>query len=343
MNKVFVLDSAAVPHTPDIAIEQQILNDCADVYLLRLNSDADFAPYAGEASGIILWHQLDLTASIIRRLRSTRIIVRNGVGYENVDVDAAAECGIPVANVPDYGTEEVADHAITMCLVLVRQIRKLLNDITAGNWRWQVASECRRIRGQVFGIVGCGRIGTATALRAKALGFDVSFFDPYVPAGFEKALGVKRENSLDSLLREADVLSLHVPLTEETRHMIDGPQLESMKETAILINTSRGPVVRHAALEQALQQKWIAGAGLDVLENEPDGLELSTRFENCILTPHSAFYSQESIVEMRQTSAAIVRKALVDNRFRNVVNGLKGASMENFPDFRSDSRWSQAR
>jgi phosphoglycerate dehydrogenase-like enzyme len=332
MNKVFVLDSAAVPHTPDVVVEQRILHDCAEVHLLRLNSDADFAQYASEAAGIILWHQLDLTAHIIRNLHSTRIIVRNGVGYENVDVDAATRYGIPVANVPDYGTEEVADHAITLCLVLVRQIRKLLNDIAAGNWRWQVASNCRRIRGQSFGIIGCGRIGAATALRAKALGFDVSFFDPYVPAGFEKALGIKRETSLENLLSVADVVSLHVPLTAETRYMIDVPQLESMKRTAILVNTARGPVVRYLALQQALEKRWIAGAAMDVLENEPEGLELLRRFEDCVLTPHSAFYSQESILEMRRSSATIVRHALLDNQFANVVNGVRGPAAAN-PDF----------
>jgi phosphoglycerate dehydrogenase-like enzyme len=226
----------------------------------------------------------------------------------------------------------VADHAITLCLVLVRQIRKLLNDIAAGNWRWQVASNCRRIRGQSFGIIGCGRIGAATALRAKALGFDVSFFDPYVPAGFEKALGIKRETSLENLLSVADVVSLHVPLTAETRYMIDVPQLESMKRTAILVNTARGPVVRYLALQQALEKRWIAGAAMDVLENEPEGLELLRRFEDCVLTPHSAFYSQESILEMRRSSATIVRHALLDNQFANVVNGVRGPAAAN-PDF----------
>ena len=333
INKVFVLDSAAVPHTPDVAVEQRILHDCAEVHLLRLKSDADFAPYAGEAAGIILWHQLDLTASIIRHLQATRIIVRNGVGYENVDVDAATKYGIPVANVPDYGTEEVADHAITLCLVLIRQIRKLLSDIAAGNWRWQVASDCRRIRGQSFGIIGCGRIGTATALRAKALGFEVSFFDPYVPVGFEKALGIRREISLESLLAVSDVVSLHVPLTPETRHMIDVPQLQSMKRTAIIVNTARGPVVRYLALQQALENRWIAGAAMDVLENEPEGVDL-LRFENCVLTPHSAFYSQESILEMRQSSATIVRHALLNNQFANIVNGIGGPAAVK-PELRS--------
>lgn len=322
-HEIFVLDSAQVPHAHEVDLEKEVLAGCGTVHLLHLDSDTDFVPYANRAAGIILWHQLDLTANTIGLLLKTQVIVRNGVGFENVDIRAAARHGIPVANVPDYGTEEVADHAITLCLALTRQLRKLFRDIAEGNWRWEMASDCRRIRGQLFGIVGCGRIGTATALRAKALGYDVRFYDPYVPSGYEKAIGVRREGCLDELLAEADVVSLHVPLTEETDHMIDIRELRAMKRTALLINTSRGGVVRQTAVEQALSERWIAGAGLDVLEHEPLGLEMFGAFENCILTPHSAFYSRESMREMRCTSAAIVRDALLHGRIANVVNGVE--------------------
>jgi len=320
--EVFVLDSAHVPHVQEVKLEEEILQDCATVKLLHLKEEADFAPYYDRAAAIILWHQLDLTVATITLLHKTQIIVRNGVGYENVDIDAAAAQGIPVSNVPDYGTEEVADHAIALCLALNRQLRQLMEDIGRGNWRWQTASACRRIRGQVFGVVGCGRIGTATALRAKALGYLVCFYDPYVSSGYEKAIGVERVDGLGKLLSAADVVSLHTPLTEETFHLLDVPQLKSMKPTAYLVNTARGPVVAHAALEQALAEGWIAGAALDVLEHEPVGVELA-RFPNCLLTPHSAFYSQESMVEMRRTSAQIVRQALLHKQLINVVNGVR--------------------
>jgi C-terminal binding protein len=319
---VFVLDSAQVPHAHDVEVEREVLDACATVELLHLNSETDFEPLAEHAAGIILWHQLDLTAKIISRLTRVKVIVRNGVGYENVDIEAAAECGIPVCNVPDYGTEEVADHAMMLCLALERELRRLLDDVGQGNWRWETASACRRLRGRVFGVVGCGRIGTATALRAKPFGFEVRFYDPYVPSGYEKALGVERDGSLEELLAKADVVSLHVPLTGETRHMIDTPQLRGMKRDAFLINTSRGPVIRHLALEQALRENWIAGAALDVLEDEPLGLDLLTRYCNCILTPHSAFYSRESIMEMRRSSAMAVRDALLNRRLINQVNRL---------------------
>jgi phosphoglycerate dehydrogenase-like enzyme len=322
-HEVFVLDSAEVPHARDVVIESEVLGDCASVHLLHLANEADFRPYLNRAAGIIVWHQLNLTANTIRNLPLTQIIVRNGVGFENVDTQTAAEMGIPVSNVPDYGTEEVADHTIALCLALARQLRPLLKDVRQGNWRWEVASACRRIRSQAFGVVGCGRIGTAVALRAKAFGYTVRFYDPYVSSGYEKSLGVERERSLEQLLADSDVVSLHVPLTTETWHMVDTPQFQMMKRTAYLINTSRGEVVHRTALEQALEQNWIAGMALDVLEDEPLGVELSARFENCLITPHSAFYSQESMIEMRRTSAHVIREALLHKRLINVINGVQ--------------------
>jgi phosphoglycerate dehydrogenase-like enzyme len=322
MFRVFVIDSSAVPHVGEIEVEWEVLRDCAAVELLHVGSEEEFAPYARLADGIILWHQFDLTATTIRLLDRARIIVRNGVGVENVDGRAAAGRGIPVANVPDYGTEEVADHAIALCLALTRQLRPLMTDVSQGNWRWETASACRRIRGQCFGIVGCGRIGMAVALRAKALGYAVRFYDPYVGPGYEKAIAVLRVRSLEELLANADIVSLHVPLTDETCHMINAAALKLMKPTAYLINTSRGPVVQEAALQEALASRSIAGAGLDVLEHEPHGLDLFNRHPNCIITPHSAFYSQESMVEMRRSSAVVVREVLMHHRLMNVVNGV---------------------
>ncbi len=321
-----MLDSAQVPNARDADVEQEVLRDCGTVHLLHLKEENDFSEYCERADAIILWHQFRLTAPIVRRLHRTRIIVRNGVGFDNIDCQVAAECGIPVANVPDYGTEEVADHAMALCLALQRQLRPLIQDVGQGQWRWQTASGCRRARGQVFSIVGCGRIGTATALRAKAFGFDVRFYDPYLPAGYEKAIGISRETSLESLLSNADVVSLHVPLTPETLHLIDSTELRTMRRSAYLINTARGAIVRYPALEEALGQAWIAGAALDVLEHEPRGLEIARRFQNCIVTPHSAFYSQESILEMRRTSAELVRDALLQDTLRNVVNGVHNAA-----------------
>lgn len=322
--EVFIVDSSQVPHGEDDGLEQSVLGDAAKVSLLLLNTESDLEAYAGRADGIILWHHIALTAASISKLGRTRIIVRNGVGFDNVDVAAAARAGIAVANVPDYGTEEVADHAITLILALIRQVKPLMAETERGNWEWKIAQSCRRLSQQVLGIVGCGRIGTATALRAKALGLQVCFFDPYVPSGHEKAIGVRRVDRLDELLARADVVSIHTPLNEGTHHLIGARELSLMKPSAYLVNTARGGTVAHKDLVEALENKRIAGAGLDVLEHEPDGAQEVARFPNCIVTPHSAFYSQESMIEMRQKSARTVRDALVDGVYRNVVNGVTG-------------------
>ena len=320
--EVFIVDSAEVPHGDDDFLEQEVLGDAAKVTSLRLHSEHDLEPYGSRADAIILWHHIALTAASIRYLQKTRIIVRNGVGFDNVDVAAAADAGIAVANVPDYGTEEVADHALALILALVRQIKPLMLDIGNGNWEWQTAQSCRRISAQVLGIVGCGRIGTATALRAKALGFQVRFYDPYLPSGYDKAIGVGRAETLEELLSTSDVISLHTPLNTETRHLIGARELSLMKASAYLVNTSRGATVSHTAILAALEAGQIAGAGLDVLEEEPHGASELAVYPNCIVTPHSAFYSADSLVEMRQKSAATVKDALVHGRFRNVVNRM---------------------
>ena len=325
VQEVFILDSAQVPHAQELETEKEVLGDYAAVHLMHLRHEGEFHDYSDRATGIILWHQLNLTAATIARLSQTRVIVRNGVGFENVDVEAASAKGIPVCNVPDYGTEEVADHTLALVLALNRQLPQLMNDVEAGNWRWETSAATRRLRGQKFGIVGCGRIGTAVALRAKALGLDVGFYDPYVSQGHQKAIGTQRYSALDELLGAVDVVSLHAPLTEETYHLIDDAQLRMMKPGSYLINTARGPIVRQEALEQALEKKWISGAALDVLEDEPNGAKGLMRFGNCIVTPHSAFYSQESFLEMRRTSAQIVRDALLEKKLINVVNGVRAS------------------
>jgi phosphoglycerate dehydrogenase-like enzyme len=318
-HEVFIIDSAQVPHGGD-SIERELLRDCAKVRLLLIDTEEDFLPYSHRADAIILWHHIRLTAGIMDKLTKTRLIVRNGVGYDNVDVAAASAAGIGVANVPDYGTEEVADHALALALALLRQIKPLMADVANGNWDWKAGAGCWRIRGRTVGVVGCGRIGTAFGLRAKALGFRVRFYDPYLPPGYEKAIGIERASSLQEVLSDSDLVSIHVPLTEETRHMIGSWEFGQMKKSAYLVNTARGPVVSSEALYEALSQDRIAGAGLDVLEDEPFGADMLQRLPNCIVTPHSGFYSQESLIEMRSKSAILVRDALVEGRYANLVN-----------------------
>jgi lactate dehydrogenase-like 2-hydroxyacid dehydrogenase len=240
-----------------------------------------------------------------------------------VDIAAARQRGLAVCNVPDYGTEEVADHSIALALALCRQLLPLAQEARQLGWTIRVEPKMRRLRELTFGIVGLGRIGTATALRAKALGFQVCFHDPYLPNGADKAVGVERVRTLDDLLRRADVLSVHCPLNEETHHLLAEPQLACLKPSAYVVNTARGAIIKKTAILAALREGRLAGAGLDVVEDEPLKTAEEATTPNLMVTCHAAFCSVESKIEMRQTSARIALAAVRGEPLENVVNGVE--------------------
>jgi phosphoglycerate dehydrogenase-like enzyme len=225
-----------------------------------------------------------------------------------------------VCNVPDYGTEEVADHAIMFLLALARKLVPCHQAIRSGTWHYETAVGTPRLRGKTLGLIGCGRIGTATALRAKALGLDVVFRDPYLRQGMEKALGIRRVHTLDELLVQSHFVSLHCYLDATTHHLINKTTLARMREAAILINTARGPCIDESALLDALDSGRLAGAGLDVVEREPlDNARLRDH-PRILFTPHSAFYSVEGFIELRTKTAQEVRRILLGEPPRNPVN-----------------------
>jgi len=243
------------------------------------------------------------------------------MGFDNVDIKYCGKNNIPVSNVPDYGTEEVADSAICMMLMLLRKTFFLAEETTReGKWCGQKGMKgARRVRNMKVGIIGLGRIGTCFAIRAKAFGMKVSFYDPYVLHGFDKSLNIKRYSELDQILEESDVISIHCLLSEETKHLINKNNIKKMKKGAFLINTARGPIVEEEALVFALQNGILAGAGLDVLEVEPYKKNLKD-CQNLILTPHSAFYSEEGFFEMRQKAAQELRRILEKNKPKYIIN-----------------------
>jgi phosphoglycerate dehydrogenase-like enzyme len=320
---VAIIDWAKQPlGEPTAAIETATLQDVARVKTFFCDAESDFDGEILDATVIILWHNIRVTRNVIQRLRACRAIIRNGVGYDGVDCQAARERGLPVCNVPDYGTEEVADHAIALALALARQIIPLDQEAKQLGWKIRVESKLRRLRELTFGIVGLGRIGTATALRARALGLKVCFYDPYLPNGVDKAVGVVRLRQMEELLRVADILSLHCPLTPETRHLIAGRELEMMKAGAFIVNTARGAIIEKNALLRALREGRLAGAGLDVVEDEPLKTPEEAATPNLIVTCHAAFCSVESKREMRATSARLARAAVLGMPLENVVNLL---------------------
>lgn len=327
--------------TGDLAPEKKLLGDIADVAALDAYGEDDLIGKIEDADAIMLYHNLSLTRRTIERLTRCKLIVRCGVGYDNVDRVFARERGIPVANVPDYGTEDVADSAIGMTLALARGIHFLNSRLRAdsgvargnlgqGSWSYTLAAPVHRLRGRVFGVVGLGRIGTAAALRAKALGMDVIFYDPYKPDGHDKALGIRRVESFDQILAESWVVSLHCPLTPETRHLIHTGTLARMQTGSFLVNTARGAVVDTDAIPDAIASGQLAGAGIDVLEQEPPAADnrlvkawrdpSHPAHHRVILNPHAAFYSEEGLMDMRIKGSEACRRAIEGKPLRNIVN-----------------------
>ena len=312
--------------------ERQRLGDIADIIALDAYSEQDLVGKVESADALMIYHNIEITRTTIERLKNCKLIVRCGVGYDNVDRHFARTRGIPVANVPDYGTEEVADSAIGLMLTLTRGIH-LLNSVYRGGvegWTFRSAVPVYRLRGRVFGVVGLGCIGSAAALRAKSFGMDVIFFDPLKPDGFDKALGIRRVDTLDELLRQSHVVSLHCPLTADTRGMINAETIAKMPRGSFLVNTARGAVVDTSAIPAAIASGHLAGAGIDVLATEPppenDPLLRAWRdpnhlaYHRVIVNPHSAFYSEEGLLDMRAKGAKAVQNALLGRPLLNVVN-----------------------
>ena len=315
-----------------LTAEREILGDLAEFRVLAAESDEQLRGRVEDATCLVIYHFVSISAETIRGLKQCRMIVRGGVGVDNVDIQAARQAGIDVCNIPDYGTEEVADSAIAMLLTLTRGTHLLNSRVRRkqGPWIYSQAVPVYRLRERVFGVVGLGRIGTSAARRAMALGMRVVFYDPYVPDGWDKALGGTRAETLENLLEVADVLSVHCPATEETTGMIDAKAIARMKPGSFVINTARGTIVDTAAIPPAIRSGQLAGAGIDVLPTEPpeddDPLVSAWRdvddpcHDRIVLTPHAAFYCEEGLKDIRVKGAQTCRRALLGQPLRNVVN-----------------------
>ncbi|MGF1578163.1 MAG: C-terminal binding protein [Gemmataceae bacterium] len=326
--KVIIADYISEP----LDEERAILADIAEVVALEAMSQSDLIGRLDDATAVMLYHFVEMDADTISRFKNCKLIVRCGVGVDNIDLGAARAKGIPVANIPDYGTEEVADSAIGMTLALTRGINRAncLSRRGEGPWTFEQVAPLVRLRGKVFGIVGLGRIGTATALRAKVLGMEVVYYDPYAPDGRDKALGVRRVESFEELLSQSYVLSLHCPRTPETINMIDASAITQMPAGSYLVNTARGAIVDTSAVLEAITSGKLAGAALDVLPQEPpaddDPLLVAWRdpshsaHDRIILNPHCAFYSEQGLLDMRRKGSQNCRRVLLGEEPRNIVN-----------------------
>jgi D-3-phosphoglycerate dehydrogenase / 2-oxoglutarate reductase len=292
-----------------------------DYQLLRLNTrlPEELIPHVADADALIVqW--ATISRPVIESLKHCRVISRYGIGVDMVDLEAASECGIPVSNVPDYCIDEVSTHTIAFVLALNRRLVPQSAHVGAGKWGGAPGGMPARLNQQSLGVLGLGRIGREVARKAQGLGLKVLAFDPYLPAEQAKVLGVELL-LLEELLRRADYVTVHCPLTKETRHLIGAAQLALMKPTAFLINMARGPVVDQSALYEALVNGVIAGAAADVLEQEPpDPNDPLLKLPNILVTPHSSSASVESVVQLRREVARNVVLVLQGHPPRAVVN-----------------------
>jgi D-3-phosphoglycerate dehydrogenase len=265
---------------------------------------------------------LPFRAAEIATLNHTGLLVRAGIGYDVIDVEAATAAGIWVANVPDYCVDEVADHAILLLLAAWRRLPELQAVWQAGSWvNAALVPPVNRARGRRLGIVGFGRIGRAVAQRAQGFGFEVSAHDPFVADDLVRAAGAQ-PIGLDELFATSDAVSLHCPLNSETRSMVNAERLSRVRPGVVLVNTSRGGLVDLAALDDALDRGQVGAVGLDVLEDEP-APDLSRRLfkrPNVVLTPHLAWYSLEARRDLALKAAEEALRYLDGERPRNLIN-----------------------
>jgi len=262
-------------------------------------NEADVVAQAGDADVVIVQSVRKLlNAQTIPMLKKCRGMIRAGIGYDSIDVEAATAQGIVVCNVPDYCAEDVAEHALSLILAAVRHLGVQDRLTRNGIWLREAAKPTRRLSGQTLGLLAFGRIARALAHKVQGMGLEVIVYDPFITEETAHSLGVTSVE-LDELLERADIISVHAPLTPQTRHILSAREFGLMKPTTVLVNTSRGPVVDEAALIDALKAGKILAAGLDVFEQEPPPADSPLyAMENVVLTPHTAAYSDDAVDDL---------------------------------------------
>ncbi|XP_060096092.1 C-terminal-binding protein 2 [Heteronotia binoei] len=316
----------------DCTVEMPILKDVATVAFCDAQSTQEIhEKVLNEAVGALMYHTITLSRQDLEKFKALRVIVRIGSGYDNVDIKSAAELGIAVCNIPSSSVEETADSTLCHILNLYRRVTWLHQAMREGNRASsmeqirEVAGGAVRIRGETLGIIGLGRVGQAVALRAKPFGFNVIFYDPYLPDGVERSLGLQRMATLQDLLMHSDCITLHCSLNEHNHHLINDFTIKQMRQGCFLVNTARGGLVDEKALAQALKEGRIRGAALDVHESEPFSFANGPLKDapNVICTPHTAWYSEQASIESREDAAKEIRRAItghIPDGLRNCVN-----------------------
>lgn len=323
----------------DLRYEEQVLG-CDQIELVpaQCRTEEEVIAACRDADALINQYA-PLSRRVIESLEKCKVITRYGVGVNTVDLQAATEKGICVANVPDYCMDEVADHALALLLAWSRKVVVAHQAIRNGVWDFKVTQPIMRLRGRTLGLVGFGKIPQALARKVQPIGLRVIAYDPYVPKAVADSLGVELA-LLQELCSQADFVSVHAPLMPSTKGMIGEEQFARMKKEAIVINTSRGPVIDEQALIAALQKGQIAGAALDVVELEPISPDHPLlAMDNVILTPHVAWYSEEAAAEMRAKAAMGVADVLLYGEYPNYLVNREVKERLQWKESRSTERY----
>jgi D-3-phosphoglycerate dehydrogenase / 2-oxoglutarate reductase len=301
---------------PDVEIERAAAADAGvELRLERCRTEDDVIARCADADGLLVQYA-PITARVLDALPHVRVVSRYGVGVDTVDVDAASQRGVIVANAPHYGTEEVSDHALALLLTLARATARLDASVRAGHWDVATAMPLHRMADRLLGVVGFGAIGRAVARKARAFGYRVEAYEVTATPGGTADDGTPFV-TLDDLLARAHAVTLHVPYSPATHHLLNETRLRRMRHDALLVNTARGGLVDTAALVRVLDEGHLAGAALDVLESEPPAPDDPVvRHPRIVVTPHAGWYSEESVTVLKQTC---VRNALDALQGRDVT------------------------
>lgn len=305
---------------PSTVIERRLLAEVgADLVVLEDTSVGSIRDAARDAVALLNTYA-PIDKETLQHLERCKIVARYGIGVDNVDLDAARERGVVVTNVPDYCVEEVADHSVALLLAVARKVVIGHTHTISGGWGIDPLRPIHRLRGQILGLIGFGNIARGVALRAQAFGFEILAYDPYVDDEILASHRATRAGSLDDLLEGSDAVSVHVPLLDSTRGLVAADALGRMRPGAILINTSRGPIVDVEAVVAALTSGHLGGAGLDVFPTEPPDPAALDSAHNLVVTPHAAFYSDEAIAESQTKAASNIVAVLRGEEPRYRVN-----------------------
>lgn len=304
---------------PSVDIEKKVIDRIsARMSLHQCKTEEDIIRECGDADALLNQYA-PLTRNVLSQLKKCKVIVRYGVGVNNVDLEAASDFGIQICNVPDYGVDEVSDHALALLYTLARKTLLMGNAVRKGEWDFSISRPILRLRGKVVGVVGLGRIGRAFAEKVHGTGFKVIGYDEKTRV-YEELPFIERV-SFEELLQRSDIISVHCPLTEKTKNMFGEKELRAMKASAFLINTARGSIINEAALNHALSKGWIAGAALDVMELEPPSAENPLfQHESFIATPHVAWYSEQAFEELKRKAAEEAVRVLIGEEPHYPVN-----------------------